>query len=95
VGGGALKDTSVAAPCGVGATRTRLTGRVVLGWMSGAARLWEAAERGDAVAVQEELDRGTPVDAAGRTAWTALHREWNCIASLVASLRGSGLFCGC
>ena len=42
--------------------------------MCGAARLWEAAERGDAVAVQEELDKGTPVDVAGRTAWTALHR---------------------
>jgi hypothetical protein len=41
---------------------------------SGAARLWEAAERGDAHAVQLELDAGTHVDATGRTAWTALHR---------------------
>eukprot|EP01043_Picozoa_sp_COSAG02_P053584 COSAG02_NODE_5937_length_3930_cov_4.274863_1_plen_67_part_00 len=66
-----------------------------MGWgMNGAARLWEAAERGDAVAVQEELDQGTPVDAAGRTAWTALHREWNSMAS-PASLRNSGRFCSC
>eukprot|EP01043_Picozoa_sp_COSAG02_P018221 COSAG02_NODE_845_length_16583_cov_7.718272_3_plen_407_part_00 len=43
--------------------------------MSGAARLWEAAERGDAVGCLEALESGTPVDAAGRTAWTALHRE--------------------
>lgn len=43
--------------------------------MSGASRLWEAAERGDASAVQLELDGGVPVDVAGRTQWTALHRS--------------------
>lgn len=41
---------------------------------SSAAKLWEAAERGDAIMVQAELDRGVDVDAAGRSAWTALHR---------------------
>ena len=40
-----------------------------------ASSLWEAAERGDAGAVQRELDTGTPVDVAGRTQWTALHRS--------------------
>ena len=37
-------------------------------------RLREAVERGDGDAVQQELDAGVPVDAAGRTRWTPLHR---------------------
>ena len=37
-------------------------------------RLREAVERGDGDAVQKELDAGVPVDAAGRTRWTPLHR---------------------
>ena len=41
----------------------------------GTMRLREAVERGDGDAVQEELDAGVPVDAAGRTRWTPLHRD--------------------
>ncbi len=40
----------------------------------GTMRLREAVERGDGDAVQQELDAGVPVDAAGRTRWTSLHR---------------------
>jgi ankyrin repeat protein len=40
----------------------------------GTMRLREAVERGDGDAVQRELDAGVPVDAAGRTRWTPLHR---------------------
>ena len=42
------------------------------GMSSGAARLWEAAERGDAQAVQEELDKGAPVDVVGALPHKAL-----------------------
>ena len=40
----------------------------------GTMRLREAVERGDGAAVQQELEAGVPVDAAGRTRWTPLHR---------------------
>lgn len=41
---------------------------------AGSLRLREAAERGDGEAVQAELGAGAPIDGAGRSRWTALHR---------------------